>query len=293
VLGFLNVNKPRGPTSHDVVAGVRRLLAGGRRRAKVGHAGTLDPFADGVLVVCVGAATRLVEYVQSQPKRYAADITLGAASTTDDPDGQITPTPNAAPPDERAVREAAARFAGVIRQVPPAHSAVHVGGRRAYELARGGEQVALPARRVEVHSIEVVSYDWPVVSVDVCCGAGTYIRALARDLGEALGVGGYCSALTRTEVGPFTLDAAVPPGELRFDRDIVPPQEALRHLPAVTLDADRARRLRLGRAVEADLPDAAQDVLVLDEHGGLVAVGRVDGRTGRLAPAKVFPPPAR
>jgi tRNA pseudouridine55 synthase len=293
VLGFLNVDKPRGPTSHDVVAGVRRLLRGKAKRTKVGHAGTLDPFADGVLVVCVGAATRLAEYVQSTHKRYAAEIILGATSTTDDPEGNITQTPEAAPPDERAVREAAARFVGVIRQAPPAHSAVHVAGRRAYKLARGGEEVALPARRVEVHSLEVVSYAWPAVRLEVCCGAGTYIRALARDLGRALGVGAYCSALTRTEVGPFTLEAAVPPGELRLDRDLVAPREGLRHLPAVTLDPNRARSLRLGQAVEADLPDGTGDVLVLDEEGGLIAVGRIDARTGRLAPAKVFPPPAR
>ena len=289
MIGFLNVDKPPGMTSHDVVAAVRRRLP---RKTKVGHAGTLDPFATGVLVLCVGPATRLACYVQSQPKRYAAEVTLGATSTTDDPEGKIAPTPGAEPVPLDEVRGALEAFVGEIQQVPPAHSAVHVGGRRAYKLAREGERPELPARRVVVHAIELTGYDWPVVGLDVRCGSGTYIRALARDIGRELGVGGYCSALARTEVGCFTLDAAVPLDALDPERRLIPVADGLPTMPQVRLGAAGAARLCQGQAVAADaeLPLPSSEVLVVGQGGDALAIARVAGDGLTLQPRKVLVP---
>ena len=285
MFGLLNVHKPPGPTSHDIVAAVRRLAG---RGVKVGHAGTLDPFAGGVLVVCVGAATRLADYVQRQPKRYTAGIVLGVTSTTDDSEGEIAADPavRAAPQD--AVLEAIARFVGEIEQVPPAHSAVHVDGRRAYKLARAGERVNLKPRTVSVHAIELLDYDFPHLELDVRCGSGTYIRALARDIGAALGVGGYCGHLTRTEVGPFTIDAATPPDRLDLSRDLADPLLAVQDMPRVTVSPPQADLIRTGRRVRhAHAPDHGE-VAVVDDAGRLLAIAAVvDG--GALQPTKVFP----
>ncbi|HOF19452.1 MAG TPA: tRNA pseudouridine(55) synthase TruB, partial [Phycisphaerae bacterium] len=164
MFGFFNLRKPAGPTSHDMVSAVRRLLPRGTR---VGHAGTLDPFADGVLVICVGPAARLAEFVQAAPKRYRAVVTLGATSTTDDPEGEILPREPAPPPSPQDVRQAVARFVGEIPQTPPAHSAVLVNGHRAYKLARAGRELNLRPRVVAIHAIDVIRYDWPRLTLDV------------------------------------------------------------------------------------------------------------------------------
>jgi tRNA pseudouridine55 synthase len=286
MFGFLNVHKPPGPTSHDIVAQVRRLAG---RKVKVGHAGTLDPFAEGVLVICVGPATRLASYVQAAPKRYVAEITLGATSTTEDSEGEIAPTPDAAPPSEAAVRTALAGFAGDIQQVPPAHSAVHVNGRRAYKLARAGEDVQLPPRPVTVHEIALVRYAYPLLTIDVRCGSGTYIRSLARDIGAALGAGGYCSKLTRTEVGLFHLDAAKTPDDLDPEADMLPPLIALESLEKVVVDEEGVAKLLLGQSVS--LPDNAPcgEVAAVGPDGRLLALASAE--PGRLRPSKVFPLP--
>jgi tRNA pseudouridine55 synthase len=285
MFGLLVINKPAGPTSHDVVTGVRRRLG---RGVKVGHAGTLDPFAEGVLVVCVGAATRLASYVQARPKRYLALLRLGATSSTDDPEGRITPAPGASGPDDSTVREALARFVGAIEQVPPAHSAVHVNGRRAYRLARTGEAVDLPPRTVTVHSLDLARYEYPHLEIDVRCGAGTYIRALARDIGSALGVGAYCERLTRTAVGDFRIEDALRPQDLDPPRDLLPPLAALSSLPRVTVTAPQAARLKHGNclALCGEVPPG--EVAVIDSHANLLAIAevRTDGKT--LWPGKVF-----
>lgn len=286
MFGFLNVHKPPGPTSHDIVAGVRRLVGG---KTKVGHAGSLDPFAEGVLVICVGPATRLAEYVQAAPKRYHADVTLGATSTTDDIEGRITPnSPAAAPPDEQHVRQALARFVGSIGQRPPAHSAVHVDGRRAYKLARAGCRVKLQPREVTIHALDLLNWAWPVLTMDVRCGTGTYIRALARDIGEALGVGGYCSGLTRTEVGVFRAEQAVLPDQLDPARDLRDPLAALEELPKITVAGEGARRLALGQGIGLAEDARPGETAVLDPAGRLLSIATVleDRRT--LKPDKVF-----
>ena len=207
--GVLVIAKPAGPTSHDVVALVRRLAA----TKRVGHGGTLDPFASGVLPLFLGRATRLVEYHLGDRKGYRATVCFGASSTTDDLEGELTPS--AAPAPSRAAAEAAlAGFIGPISQRPPAYSAIKVAGRRAYAMARAGEHVELASREVTIHSLELLDWDGtdpdrPIAVVDVECSAGTYIRALARDLGEAVGGAAYLGALVRTASGPFRLDGAV------------------------------------------------------------------------------------
>jgi tRNA pseudouridine55 synthase len=285
VFGLLNVHKPPGPTSHDVVSAVRRRVG---RGVKVGHAGTLDPFAEGVLVICLGRATRLVEYVQALPKRYTATIVLAATSSTDDAQGEIRPTPHAAPPGERTVREALGEFVGDILQSPPAYSAVHADGQRAYKLARSGRQADLPPRKVTIHRIDVLRYRFPELEVDIRCGSGTYVRALARDLGRRLSVGGYCGALVRTAVGPFLASDAVGLDDLDPPRQLLSSLLALPSMPRLTLDEPAARRLALGQAVVLADGAAAGDVAVIDEAENLLAIAVVgpDGRT--LRPKKVF-----
>lgn len=302
--GVLVVAKPAGPTSHDVVALVRRL-AGTRR---IGHGGTLDPFASGVLPLFLGGATRLVEYHLADDKAYRATICLGASSSTDDLDGELTFLAGAAP--DRATFEAVlASFVGRQEQRPPAYSAVQVAGRRAYAMARAGEAVDLPSRTVEIKALKVL--DWneddpgrPIAIVDVHCSAGTYVRALARDLGERLGCGAYLGGLVRTASGPFTLDGARTLDELRdaaasggpdgIRALLLPPDTGLDALPAVTLteseiaDAGQGRFVRpaggmgsLG-ATTGDAP-----VRLLDAAGAVVGIGRRDGN--RIAPTKILP----
>jgi tRNA pseudouridine55 synthase len=204
--GVINLDKPAGPSSARLVARVKRLLP---RGVKIGHAGTLDPFATGVLLLLVGKATKSCELLMGQRKGYEATVKLGARTATDDPEAPEEPVEVLTPPDEGAVREAAARLVGSIAQRPPAFSAMKVGGQRAYKLARQGEVVEMKARVVQVYELEVVSYAWPVARVRVECGRGTYVRAIARDLGEALGVGGYLTELRRTFVGRFHVRDAV------------------------------------------------------------------------------------
>ncbi len=291
MFGLLNVNKPSGPTSHDVVARVRRLIGGprrGRRRAKVGHAGTLDPFAEGVLVVCVGPATRLADYVQARPKRYRATIALGATSTTDDVEGEISERLDARPPSLQDVHRTVAGFRGEIEQVPPAHSAVHVDGRRAYTLARAGETVDLPSRTVTIHEIDVVEIEYPRLVLDVVCSSGTYVRSLARDIGEALACGGYCAALQRIAVGEFNVCEAVTPDELDLSRDLLPAIRAVDHLPTVALDADESGRIAAGRPIPAPEGLGDGEVVVVDGEANLLAIGRLDATAGLLRPIRVF-----
>lgn len=204
--GVINLDKPAGMTSARAVGRVKRLLS---RGTKIGHAGTLDPFATGVLLLLVGKATKSCERLMGERKGYEAVVKLGARSATDDPEGPIELSDVATPPDADQVRQAAARFVGAIQQRPPAFSAMKVGGRRAYKLARAGTAVEMQPRTVTVYSLEVLDYAWPLARLRVECGRGTYIRAIARDLGEALGVGGYLTELRRTFIGRFRVEDAI------------------------------------------------------------------------------------
>lgn len=210
--GILNVDKPAGISSARVVSVVKRLLP---RRTKIGHAGTLDPFATGVLLLLVGKATRLCERLMDHPKVYDATLRLGATTVTDDPESPEQVMEDAPMPDAAQVVKAVSGFVGTIMQTPPVYSAMKVGGRRAYDLARRGEAVKLEARPVRIDAIDVLAYDWPTLRLSVRCGRGTYIRSLARDIGQALGTGAYLTALRRTAVGPFRPDEAVSLEQLR------------------------------------------------------------------------------
>jgi len=204
--GIIPLDKPAGISSAAAVARVRRLLP---RGTKIGHAGTLDPFATGVLVLLVGRATRLAETVMSQPKQYEAQIELGATTETLDPTSPRIVTTGAVAPSLEVVRAVVPRFVGRILQTPPAYSALKIGGHSAYKLARRGLAPRLEARPVHVYDLQILDYQWPALRIRVDCGRGTYVRCLARDIGEALGVGGYLTALRRTRVGEFRIERAV------------------------------------------------------------------------------------
>lgn len=204
--GLLPVDKPAGVTSARVVDRAKRLLP---RGTKVGHAGTLDSFATGLLVLLVGRATRLCEQVMGQPKTYLATVKLGATTETDDPAAEEIPTPGAAAVPREAVAAALPRFVGAIRQVPPRFSALKVGGRRASDRVRAGQAVELQPRTVQVYAVELIDYAWPLARIRVDCGRGTYVRSIARDLGEALGVGGYLLELRRTRIGEVDVARAI------------------------------------------------------------------------------------
>jgi tRNA pseudouridine55 synthase len=250
--GLVVVDKPGGLTSHGVVARVRRL-AGTR---KVGHAGTLDPMATGVLVVGVGRATRLLGHLTLTEKAYDATVRLGVTTTTDDAEGEVVATAGTATLDEQQVRDAFAAFTGEIDQVPSAVSAIKVDGRRAYARVRAGEDVELAPRRVTVHELVVRAVRGDEVDLSLRCSSGTYVRAIARDAGAALGVGGHLTALRRTAVGPFTLGRARTMEQLTDDFEVVPIAEAARtSFPAHDLDEGQAADVRVGRKLAIALPE--------------------------------------
>jgi len=203
--GILLIDKPAGPSSARMVGRVKRLFP---RGTKVGHAGTLDPFATGLLIVLVGRATRRCELLMDEVKVYEATVRFGATTPTEDPTSPEQPWPDAAEIPCRDVEDALGRYVGEVMQRPSAFSALRIGGKRAYALARAGEPVDLPCRPVRIHALDLLGYQWPVLSIRITCGRGTYIRALARDLGEALKVGGYLTALRRTRVGAFDVQFA-------------------------------------------------------------------------------------
>lgn len=248
--GFLLIDKPTGPTSHDAVQTVRRTLP----EKSAGHIGTLDPGASGLLVLAVGAkALKVIEFFGGLSKEYIAEITFGAVSSTYDADGVIeTVTPKAGwvEPDAVMLRRAITeRFIGSISQVPPAHSAVHVDGKRAYALARKGIEVTMKARTVRIDACEVINYNFPHATLRVSCGSGTYIRSLAHDLGEMLRCGGYLSALRRTKVGEWDVADAVAPEKATWT-NVLPLKEVLNNLPKLELNAAEMEDIRHGRAIK-------------------------------------------
>jgi tRNA pseudouridine55 synthase len=286
--GLLVLDKPGGITSRDAVD---RALRWFPHNTRMGHTGTLDPLATGVLVLCLGNATRLTEYVQRMSKTYRAGIHLGARSDTDDADGIVTPVPGAVPPDSEVVARGVAAFVGTIEQVPPAFSAAKVTGRRAYDLARGGAEVSLKPRPVHIYRIDILSYAWPDLELEVHCGKGTYIRALARDLGERLGCGGFIRSLRRTRVGPFRVEEA-----LALDTEaaeararLLPLEKAVAELPRVDLPAALGRRLCQGQAVPLPAGVTGEEVAVLSAATGrLLAVAACDSQHRLLRPLKVL-----
>jgi tRNA pseudouridine55 synthase len=287
----LVVDKPSGPTSHDVVDRVRRAL--GQRR--VGHTGTLDPFATGVLPVCVGQATRLARFFTGGEKTYRATIRLGFATTTDDLTGEALHEPRTVAVDDEALRSACRALVGTLPQVPPAFSAKRVGGQRLYDLARAGRAVEREAVTVTVFALEVLSREGDRLDVEVRCAPGTYVRALARDLGEALGVGAHLTALRRTRSGGFGLDAAVPLDAIDAER-VLPLDALLTDWPAVRVTAEGETAVGHGRAVTSGLtldswPAEAAHVRLLDAGGRLLGIAVPSGgAAGELPVPRVLKP---
>ena len=295
--GILVALKPAGPTSHDIVALVRRLAA----TKRVGHGGTLDPFASGVLPVFLGRATRVVEYHLGDRKGYRATVCFGATSTTDDLEGELTPS-GATAPSRGTVDAALEHLRGPISQRPPAYSAIKVAGRRAYAMARAGESVELASRDVTIHRLDVVDWDEsdpdrPIAILEVECSAGTYVRALARDLGELAGGGAYLGALSRTSSGPFRLEGAIPLDRVReaaadgpdtLASLLLPIDAGLESLPELVLSDGEVTAISRGQFIRAALPTGGPDapIRVRDGAGRLVAIATV--RDGRLAPEKVL-----
>ncbi len=296
--GFLNVLKPAGKTSFAVVSLVRRWS--GQRR--VGHAGTLDPDATGVLVVCLGQATRLVEYLAETIKTYRADIELGITTDTYDAAGRVVGRADPSPVTEEQLQGALASFRGTLAQVPPMHSAVHYRGKRLYQLAREGIEVDRQPRRVEVFRLELLDWQPPGFTIEIECGGGTYIRSLAHDIGQALGCGACLRKLVRTRSGPFHIDQAVPLAVLAeafrgggWQGCLYAPDDVLAQWPAAILD--REREDRVGNGVDVELNLAGEERPAGTRCRGYSADGRflavlVKTGTGTWHPEKVFGRPA-
>lgn len=326
--GFLIINKPAGLTSHDVVNYVRRILKVGlpaEALAQVGHAGTLDPFATGVLIVAIGKGTRLLEYTKNWSKTYQAEITLGATSDTDDVTGKITPYTTLSsrqlaggppPPSQggenflplmkgesRAQRgvgvasreqilETLQSFLGPIQQIPPAYAAIKVKGKKLYEYARAGETVERSPRQIIIHTLKVLSYEYPRLKLEIHCGAGTYVRALGRDIGEKLGTGGYVSHLERKSVHKFHISAAIALDKLSTENltaHLLPLEKLTEQLPRATLSPDNVVKWRQGKAVETKqkIP-AHKPIATFDENQHLIGISHFDSTTHLLHPKKVL-----
>ncbi|MGC8874724.1 MAG: tRNA pseudouridine(55) synthase TruB [Chloroflexia bacterium] len=294
--GFVNLHKPSGPTSHDLVVRVRRALGG----VRVGHGGTLDPLAEGVLPIGIGRATRLLPFFQEAEKVYRAEIVLGVSTTTYDADGDVVLQCPVPPMDSQTLEETLSAFQGTIEQIPPPFSAVHEGGRRLYERARRGEAVAPRPRLVQIYRLQILAWEPPRLTLEIHCGSGTYVRSLAHDLGERLGCGAYLAALTRLRVGPLILEQALSPE--RFEEltahgtlgdALLPLDLPVRHWPAVILEPDQLRALLSGRALElpsGTLPPEAQRARACHPDGSLAALLRRNVGDGLWHPFRVFGP---
>jgi len=282
LFGVLNVNKPSGLTSYEVVDHVVRLTT----PARSGHAGTLDPLATGVLVICVGKATRLIQYIQRMRKYYHATFLLGQSSDTDDIDGHVVEISGAIVPSRQMIDQAAANFLGEIEQRPPAYSAVKLSGQRAYQLARAGQPPQLPPRRVVIHRLVVVRYQYPVLELEIDCGSGTYVRSLGRDLAAMLGTACVLSQLERTAIGHFHVADAVALDDLTADtlaQHLQPALAAVVDLPRVELSATQLTEIRHGRPISINstkiLPTtstrASGEASMQEEWAALDSVGRL------------------
>lgn len=290
--GILVLDKPSGPTSHDMVDRVRHASS----LQRVGHAGTLDPLATGVLVILYGRGTRVSPYLAASDKTYRVRVRLGIATDTDDADGRVVaqrPVPDL---ETDAIETALGRFRGTIPQVPPVYSAIQRSGVRDYERARRGETVHQPARSVTIHRLELVQWSRPDLILEVACSAGTYVRAVARDLGEALECGGHVASLRRLASGRFQVRDARTWEEVesaleshRWADVAHPMDEAFLHLKPLVLDDGSARRLAQGQGVDAK-PNASGDVRLYNGSGRFLALAAFDVHSGKWRPTKVFSP---
>ena len=286
--GYLVVDKPAGWTSFDVVARVRRLL--GER--KIGHAGTLDPAATGVLPIAVGSARKTLEYLAGADKTYVARVTFGVETETEDAEGMVTAVRDASALDAAAVEAGLGGFLGPRQQIPPMHAAIKVGGQRLYEIARRGETIERAPRPVVFHRLELLAWEPPTATILVDCSKGTYVRALARDLGTALGPGAHLSGLVRTRSGPFRLEEAITLEALTglrlpeaWPEIAIHPDAPILNLPVLRLDPDEARRWRQGSPIPA--AGSVGDCRAYGADGEWLGIGRADTEGRFWRPAKV------
>jgi tRNA pseudouridine55 synthase len=295
--GFLNLNKPAGWTSHDCVAKVRRLL----KTKKVGHGGTLDPAATGVLPIAVGKATRLLQFLP-ETKAYRAKIRLGVKTTTDDLEGEVIATKSVLNISLEDIEPLLNHFIGAIEQIPPAYSAIKKDGKKLYELARAGKDVEVPVRTVEISKIKILSFaeaEFPELEVAIACGGGTYIRAIARDLGDKLGIGGTLAHLIRTQSCGMKLTDSITLEELQsqLEQDtftLIPPDRALEHLQVITLQDLDARRWCQGQRLEISPEEIEADretgdlVRVKSKENNLLGIGEISSLDRLLIPKIVL-----
>jgi tRNA pseudouridine55 synthase len=282
VFGVLNLNKPPGKTSRDVVNIVQRLA----KPHKAGHAGTLDPIATGVLITCVGAATRLITYAQQLPKEYRATFRLGQSSASEDIESEVELLPDAPRPSQEQIQAVLPQFTGDILQTPPAFSALKVNGERAYKLARRGEEVQLKGRPISIYSIQLVRYEYPELVLDVQCGSGTYIRSLGRDIARALQTEAVMSALCRTAIGPFRVADALTPAELcieKLSHQLQPANSLLAALPAVVLNPNEIDQISTGRSIRNRFELTEAEIVAESAAGEVLAILK-HRQDGSLAP---------
>ena len=296
--GILNLDKPRGKTSFDMVALVR-ILSGERR---VGHAGTLDPEATGVLPICLGQATRLIEYLAEATKSYRAEIELGVATDTFDAAGKVTQRGDTSSLTEEQVEAAVSSFRGSIEQTPPMYSAVKIKGVPLYRLARAGLEVPRKARRVELYRIVLLDWQPPVLAIEVECSKGTYIRSLAHDIGRKLGCGAHLKNLVRLKSGPFHITEAVSIARIEeafkqgdWSALVLPLDVAVKHLPAITVDAESEKAIVNGRSLASTPGEdlAVKLRRVYSSDGSFIAITRFDEERGYWKPEKVFSKPSK
>lgn len=290
MFGLLNIDKPPGLTSRDVVNRVQRLV----KPHKAGHAGTLDPLATGVLVIALGAATRLIEYVQRLPKTYRGLFLLGRSSDTEDIEGRVTELAGAPTPSREQLQGALPAFIGTIEQRPPAYSALKVGGQRAYKLARRGDDVVLTPRPVEIFAIDLLRYDYPEFELRVRCGSGTYVRSLGRDIAQALGTAAVMASLRREAIGPFQVEHALSLDELSLptiEQRLSPAVTALADLPQMQVTPEEQFRLARGQPIANRWQIATAEAAATSASGLLVAILAMR-QDGQLWPAKGFLPDA-
>lgn len=269
--GILNIHKPPNWTSRDAVNRVSRFV----RPAKVGHAGTLDPLATGVLICCVGSGTRLIEYVQQMPKRYIGQFELGKTSDTEDLEGTITELADAPAIIADQLTAILPEFVGQIQQRPSIFSAIKVDGKRAYKLARQGIITELEPREISIYELTLRKFDYPHFEIDVLCGGGTYMRALGRDIGERLGSGAMMTGLQRTAIGDFRLEDAVPLDQLNAETvaaNLSPNSTAVTHTPQITLSAAEVNEMIYARGIRPTMESQHAELAAMDEQGRLIAI---------------------
>ena len=284
MFGFINLNKPQGISSRDAVNVVQRLV----KPAKVGHCGTLDPLASGVLVVCVGPATRLTKFVQDSPKTYAGSFRLGLESNTEDTEGQVVALDSPPIISAKQLEETLDQFVGKIEQVPPAFSAIKVDGKRAYDVARRGGDVTLKARTIEIFSLRLSNFSYPDFELEIQCGSGTYVRSLGRDIARKLDSAAVMTGLVRTAIGEFSIEQAVEPSCLsrsNLAENIGPVEVGLSKLPTVVLNDDQAAALINAVPIDLDIESDGTDVVAKNQQDRVLAI--LKHRGGRSYSPKI------